>query len=145
MFVVGENEERLCSSLQPVPPFFEGQLDCKKFSIADVVMLLRRAEFPGEESTWMESGRHPLLLREHRSYPGGRGVDFYDERQFGIRMDKEWCAGESLVEGVKFFGSNGFPRQGLDFAFEQVGEGTGDGAVIGNEPAVEIGESEELL
>ncbi len=89
VFVVGENEERLCSSLQPVPPFFEGQLDCKKFSIADVVINLRRAEFPGEESTWMESGRHPLLLREHRSYPGGRGVDFYDDGQFGIRMDKK--------------------------------------------------------
>ncbi len=66
VFVVGENEERLCSSLQPVPPFFEGQLDCKKFSIGDVVILLRRAEFPGEESTWMESGRRPLLLGEHR-------------------------------------------------------------------------------
>jgi len=60
VFVVSENEERLCSSLQPVPPFFEGQLDCKKFSIADVVILLRRAEISGEESTWMESGRRPL-------------------------------------------------------------------------------------
>ncbi len=145
VFVVGENEERLCSSLQPVPPFFEGQLDCKKFSIADVVILLRRAEFPGEESTWMESGRRPLLLREHRSYPGGRGVGFYDEGQFGIRMDKERCAGESLLEGVKCFGGNGVPGQGLGLAFEQVGEGTGDGAVVGNEPAVEMGESEEPL
>ncbi len=98
VFVVDENEERLCSSLQPVPPFFEGQLDCKKFSIADVVILLHQAEFPGEESTWMESGRRPLLLREHRSYPDGRGIDFYDEGQFWIRMDKERCAGESLLE-----------------------------------------------
>jgi len=113
VFVVGENEERLCSSLQPVPLFFEGQLVCNKFSIADVVILLHWAEFPGEESTWMESGRHPLLLREHRSYPGGRGVDFYDEGQFGIRMDKEQCAGESLLEGVKCFGGNGVPGQGL--------------------------------
>ncbi len=90
-------------------------------------MFLRRAEFPGEESTWMESGRRPLLLREHHSYPGGRGVDFYDEGQFGIRMDKERCAGESLLEGVKCFGGNGVPGQGLGLAFEQVGEGTGDG------------------
>ncbi len=119
VFVVGENEERLCSSLQPVPPFFEGQLDCKKFSIADVVILLRRAEFPGEEGTWMESGRRPLLLREHRSYPGGRGVDFYDEEQFGIRMDKEWCTGENLLEGVKCFSGNWIPGQGLGLAFEQ--------------------------
>ncbi len=113
--------------------------------IGDVVILLRRAEFPGEESTWMESGRHPLLLGEHRSYPSGRGVDFYDEGQFGIRMDKEQCAGESFLEGVKCFGGNRIPGQGLGLAFEQVGEGTGDGAVVGNEPAVEIGESEEPL
>ncbi len=145
VFVVGEHEERLCRSLQPVPPFFEGQLDSKKFSIADVVILLRRAEFPGEESTWMEFGRRPLLLREYRSYTGGRGVDFYDEGQFGIRMDKERCAGESLLEGVKCFGGKGVPGQGLGLAFEQVGEGIGDGAVVRNEPAVDIGESEEPL
>ncbi len=87
----------------------------------------------------MDSGRRPLLLREHSSYPGGRGVGFYDEGQFGIRMDKERCAGESLLEGVKCFGGNGVPGQGLGLAFEQVGEGTGDGAVVGNEPAVEMG------
>ncbi len=87
----------------------------------------------------MASGRRPLLLREHSSYPGGRGVGFYDEGQFGIRMDKEQCAGESLLEGVKCFGGNGVPGQGLGLAFEQVGEGTGDGAVVGNEPAVEMG------
>ncbi len=36
-------------------------------------------------------------------------------------------------------------RTGTWFDFEQVAEGTGDGAVVGNEPAVEIGESEELF
>ncbi len=69
----------------------------------------------------------------------------YDEEQFGIRMDKEWCTGESLLEGVKCFSGNGVPGQGLGLAFEQVSEGTGDGAVVGNEPAVEIGESKEPL
>ncbi len=60
-------------------------------------------------------------------------------------MDKERCAGESLLEGVHCFGGKGVPGQGLGLAFEQVGEGTGDGAVVSNEPAVEIGESEEPL
>ncbi len=60
-------------------------------------------------------------------------------------MDKEWCAGESLLEGVNSFGGKGVPGQGLGLAFEQVSEGTGDGAVVCYEPAVEIGESEEPL
>ncbi len=61
-------------------------------------------------------------------------------------MDKErWCAGESLLEGVNCFGGKGVLGQGLGLAFEQVGEGTADGAVVSNEPAVDIGESEEPL
>ncbi len=59
-----------------------------------------------------------------------------------------WTRSGALVKAflsVKCFGGNGVPGQGLGLAFEQVGEGTGDGAVVGNEPAVEIGESEEPL
>lgn len=36
-------------TLQPMPPFLYGQLDCKEFPVADVVVLLCQAELLGEE------------------------------------------------------------------------------------------------
>jgi glutathione S-transferase len=54
IFMICEYCEWMNGSLQPVSPLLKGQLDGKEFSVADVIVLLRRAEFFGEEGTWME-------------------------------------------------------------------------------------------
>jgi len=86
------------SSLQPMPPLLEGHLDCKKFSVSDVVVPLRRVELAGEEGAWMEAARVPLLLRQDRSYSGCGGVHLHHEWSVGIRMYQERSGGEGLLK-----------------------------------------------
>ncbi len=97
VLMTSENDERMLCTFQPMPPFLQGQLNSKEFPVADVVILLRRPEFAREESAWM-FGWSPLLLRQHRSYPGGGGVHFHDEGSVGVWVDEERCAGECLLE-----------------------------------------------
>ncbi len=67
-----------------MPPFFEHKLDVQELSVADIVILLHRSEFLGEEGTWMEFGRVPLLLRQHRSYPSGQSINLHNEGLAGV-------------------------------------------------------------
>lgn len=50
-------------SLQPVYPFIQGEFDCQQLTVSDVVVPLRRGQFLGEESTWMEDWWITLPLR----------------------------------------------------------------------------------
>ncbi len=50
-------------TLQPMPPLLKSQFDGEELSVANIIIIFRRAEFVGEEGTWMESGWSPLLLR----------------------------------------------------------------------------------
>ncbi len=42
VLVVGVYHKQMAGPFQPVPPFFKGELDGKKFSIPNVIVLLHR-------------------------------------------------------------------------------------------------------
>ncbi len=96
--MISEDDERMLCTLQPRSPFLKGQLDSEEFPVADVIISLRRAEFAEKEGAWMKFGWSPLLLTQHRSYPGGRGVHFHEEGFVGVWVDEERCTGECLFE-----------------------------------------------
>lgn len=54
ILVVSPYNKRNLSSLQPVPPLFEGQLDSQKLMVAYIVIALSRRKTAREESTQME-------------------------------------------------------------------------------------------
>ncbi|XP_077085830.1 uncharacterized protein LOC143737854 [Siphateles boraxobius] len=56
-----------------------GEFNSQQFSVADVIVLLRRGQLFGE-GTWMESEWCPLPLRENRSYPCVGGVHLDEKR-----------------------------------------------------------------
>ncbi len=78
-----------------MPPFFQCQLDSEEFPVADVIVLLCRAELAGKEGTWMKFGWSPLLLRLYDPYSGGGGINFNNEGFFRVRVNEDRCIGES--------------------------------------------------
>jgi len=52
--VIGPDYEGEHRSLQPVPPLLQGQLDRQQFTVANVIIPLRRGQSMGEKGTRME-------------------------------------------------------------------------------------------
>ncbi len=55
--MVSDDRKRMLSSLQPVPPFFQGKFDGEQLSITNIIVPLCWGKLPGEVSARVESGR----------------------------------------------------------------------------------------
>lgn len=78
----------------------------------------------------MEFSWNPLSLRQYRSYPGGRCVDFNDEGLVKVWMDQERCTGESFLEALKSLGSCWCPGQRLGSILEEISQWNDDGSEV---------------
>uniref|UniRef100_A0AAX7UIV8 Neuronal vesicle trafficking associated 2 n=1 Tax=Astatotilapia calliptera TaxID=8154 RepID=A0AAX7UIV8_ASTCA len=73
--MVRPNHNGVFTSLQPVPPFLQGQLDGEELPIAHVVILFRLGQPSREVGTWMQLATH--LLGENGPHPRIRCVHFH--------------------------------------------------------------------
>ncbi len=94
VFVVCNDREWVISSLQPVPPLFQSQLDGEQLTVPDVIILLRWGQFPGVVSARLEAWRLTELLGQHGSDSSDGGVHFHHKWNMGIWMTKDgWMGG----------------------------------------------------
>ena len=98
----------------------------------------------GIESTGMNLGVPSRALGQYCPDPGVGGVHLHDELTFGVGVNKDRGGGESLLEEPESL-------LGLDPPLKpqlvrgEPGQGGGDGAVVPDEPAVEVGEAQKPL
>ncbi len=121
IFVICNDCERVVSSLQPMRPLLQGQLDGQQLPVADVVVLLCWGQFLRVICARLEVWRLTKHLGQHSPDSRGGGVHFYYEWYLGIRMFKDGGCAESSLELLGFMGA-GVPGQGLGLTTEQGGQ-----------------------
>ncbi len=88
VFVVIDDHKGVLSSLQPVPPFFQHQLNGEQLPISNNVVRLSWGKHPGEVSTRVESDRLSVVLRQHCSH-ASQGIHFHYEWELEFWMGED--------------------------------------------------------
>ncbi len=113
VFVVCDDGEGMVSSLQPMPPLFQGQFNGQQLPVADVEVLLRWGKFLGIVCARVEAWRLTELRGQNSSDSSGGGVHFYHKRYMGVRMTKDGSRAECRLELLEGFVGAETPGQGL--------------------------------
>ncbi len=117
-FVVRDDSEWVVSSLQPVPPFLQSQLDGEQLTISNVIILLRWGQFLRVVSAKLEAGRLTKLLGQHGSDSDGGGIHFHHKWNMGIWMTKDRSRAKGGLKFLKGFVGAGVLGQGLGLSSE---------------------------
>ncbi len=84
--MIGEDGERMFSSLEPMAPLLKRGLHGEKFSIAHIVILLSGIKFAREKGAGIEFRWVTLTLGKNSPDACAGGVHLYNEFLFGVRM-----------------------------------------------------------
>jgi len=142
VLMIGPDQKRLPSTLQPVPPHLQHQLDSQQLPVANVVVSLCGGQSQREESTRVELviDSHPLEQDSPYTYIGC--IHLHNELAVWIRNLEDGGRGELVLEGLENHLSS--PPEGHLGGCEG-SERVGDGAVVLDEPAIKVGELQESL
>ncbi len=104
--MVSDDRKGVLSSLQPVPPFIQCQINGKQ---------LRWGKLLGEVSTRVESRRLSVALRWHSSHTGCLDIHFHYEWELGLWMGEDGSSAEGLLELLVGGLSFGVPGKRVGF------------------------------
>lgn len=84
IFMVRPNQERVLGPLKPMPPLFQGHLDCQKLPITHIIIPFSRRETRGEEGARVEFAICKTL-GEDRTHCHIRSINFNNKRETRVR------------------------------------------------------------
>ena len=98
--MIGDDSDRMRSSLDVLFPFVQCEDDGKEFPIIDVVVLFRRNKSLGEIGAGMGITIE-IILEENSSSSKEGSVGHDGEGACNVRDAKDWSRGKGGAEGVK--------------------------------------------
>ena len=131
-------------SLAVVSPFLEALDDCEHFLVVDFVVEFGGVEFAGVKGDGMVEVVGWGALGEDAGDGEVGGVGFEEEWERGIEDGEDGGGGEGGFERVEG-GESGGSEVEHRFLTKKSGDGGDDVRETVDEPAVEVGESEEDL
>ncbi len=89
------------------------------------------------DGVWLDSPAAEITLHP----PGGGGVNLNDKGRVRIWMNQDRGSDEGLFQEVEGLCGRWCPGQWFGLVFEEVGDRAGYGAIILDEPPIEISET----
>ena len=144
VFMVRPYQKRQFSPLEPVPPFFQRQLDGEELTVPNVIISLCRGQTSGVEGTGVQLLVGGRFLGQDGPHSQIGSVHLNHELPFRVRHLEDGCRGEACLQGLKrVIGGRGPEKRHLGGG--KSCEGGRHRTVAPDEPPVEVGETQEPL
>lgn len=92
------NQKWLVSTLQQMAPLLQSQFNCKKFSVANIIVTLWRGKSPREEGTGMKFVVRGGTLGKNCPYARNRGIHVHHKLEGWVWQGEYWSRGETALE-----------------------------------------------